>query len=191
MRDKWFVAGGVAVLATLVMLVSTGGADAGFMDKVGGVLKKTGKEISEGVKEAGREVGIIDKKTPATSKLPGGVSSRLKKMHQELDKAEQGLAKGVGSGVDRSNRAQLHLKRARNYRSEIEKRYAGQFSEDHPDVTAAFSRLAELEADVAAVGQDAAADETVRKEAEKAQAEAASQAADEQQAAENGRKRPA
>jgi hypothetical protein len=127
-------------------------------------------------------------KKAAAAKLPGGVTHRLKKMQKELDTAEKALAKGAGSGADRSNRAGLHLKRARGYQAEIEKKYAGQFPADHPEVSAVFGRLAELETEVASAGQAAAAADASRKEAEAAEAAVAAQAAADREAAQKAQK---
>lgn len=168
-------------LLTIMFYWSAGGpaelSAAGFfdsftktLDEAGDVIIDTSDKLAKGVKEVGKDLGVLegdDKKkestVPATSttgsdekesesgagkavvvdkstKLPGGVTSRIKKTHKELDKAEQGLAKGNGG----SNRVQLSLQRAAGYMDEIEKRYSGQYSPDHPDVQAAMVRLEEV-----------------------------------------------
>ena len=116
-------------------------AHAGLLDEVGSEVKKAGKNLSN---------------TIGTEKLPGGVSSRLKKMHQEMDRAESALEKGAGTGVDRARRAEQNLKRAGRYKQEIERQYSGKYSEDHPDVAEAFGRLARLEEQVQSSGESAA-----------------------------------
>jgi hypothetical protein len=77
----------------------------------------------------------------AEVKLPGGVSSRLKRIGKELDRADKALEKGAGSAADQARRAEFYLQKARATQAEIEKRYAGQFAPDHPEVAAVYGRL--------------------------------------------------
>ena len=101
-------------------------------------------QFGKDLKKAGQDLGIVDKEKPAQTNagsdsaqkatLPGGVTSRLKKIDKELDKAEKALQKGAGTSKDRAKRAQSSLKRAQKIRSEIDKRYKGKFSPDNPEV---------------------------------------------------------
>jgi len=127
----------------------------------------------------------------ASAKLPGGVSSRLKSIQSELDKAEKALKVGAGTAVDRARRAEQYLKRASRYKSEIEKQYAGKYSEDQPDVAAAFGRLAALEKSVKAARQEAVAAEEVERKAKEAEEAAAAKAAREREAASEAKKQEA
>lgn len=160
-KTSRFLLSGVQTVVLFSMIAIAGPAQAGLLDGVGGAIKKTGESISN---------------TAAASKLPGGVTSRLKKMHQEMDKAEKALEKGAGTGVDRANRASQNLKKASAFKAEIEKNYAGQYSDDHPDVAAAFGRLALMEESVKSVAQGAAADEKAQREAKEAEEAAAAKA---------------
>ena len=181
MRAQGFWAGGAQAVILSIMVAAAGPAHAGFLDDIGEAIEETGKSVSDGVKKAGEDAGIVegDSSPPAaaaSAKLPGGVSNRLKKMHQEMDKAERSLEKGAGTAVDRAKRAEQNLKRARGFKGEIEKRYTGQYSEDHPDVVEAFGRLARLEAGVKSAGQDAAATEDAKRQAQETEEAAAAKA---------------
>lgn len=140
---------------------------AGLFDKVGDALGSAADKFSKDVKEAGQELGVVDKekkstkeskttkdsqaktKTAKTEKLPSGVVYRLKKIGKELDRADKAMDKGVGSASDRAGRAERYLKSAKRYRSEIDKNYKGKFSADHPDITACDDRILKLEQNIA------------------------------------------
>jgi hypothetical protein len=162
MKTTRFWLGGILAGVLTVTFICTGNAEAGLMNSVG---------------QATKQAGPIMTAAAAPSKLPGGVTSRLKKMDQEMDKADKALENGAGSGVDRAKRAEQNLKRARGYKAEIEKSYSGQYSADHPDVSATFGRLSKLEEQVRASGDSAAADEAAQRQAKQAEEEAAAQAA--------------
>lgn len=164
------------IVAIVFVGITVGTASAGLFDDItktlndaGNAIVESGNQIVQEVKEAGQEIGVVEKtpvpknekqgssgstkvvstpsenQTPAHSKLPGGVTSRIKKMNKELDKVEKKLAKGAGTPVDRANRAKLDLKRAKGIMKEIENRYAGQFAQDHPEFQIAVARLASVE----------------------------------------------
>jgi hypothetical protein len=116
-------------------------AQAGLLGDVGNALGSAASRVKKDLKEAGQEVGLVDKK----STLPGGVTSRLKKMNKELDKADKALAKGAGGPQDRATRAEAYLKKAKIYRQEIDKRYKGKFSAKNPKIKAADKRLAKTD----------------------------------------------
>ena len=130
---------------------------SGNSGQTGSAAKPPAKEIVKKEKDTASE---------NVEKLPGGVTSRLKNMNSEMDKAEKSLAKGSGSASDRATRAEQYLKRAHGYKDEIEKKYAGQYSEDHPDVATAYDRLDDLAATVKSTGQEAAAAEEAARQAE-------------------------
>ncbi len=167
---------------------------AGFMDSVTDTLSKTGKSIAKTTEEivdsavdtakaVGKETGIVTDEhnkqaEPATTsapseKLPGGVTNRIEKMYKELDTVEKKLTTGVGSPADRAQRAKLDLNRAEGYMQEIEKRYQGQFSPDHPVFVAAVKRLTDVRET-----WNQALTEAVAVEAEAAQRDKAQQAAE-------------
>ena len=136
-----------AVIAGLFFLNSN--CFAGFMDNVKGTLseattatKEAAGDVADSAKSVGQDMGFVKKEvaTPA-AKLPGGVTSRIRKMNKELDNVEKKLTTGAGNQVDRAKRAELDLKRAQNYMDEIESRYKGQYSAEHPDMVAAIERL--------------------------------------------------
>lgn len=116
-------------------------AQAGLLDDVGNAVSSAASRVKKDVKEAGQEIGLVDK----DKKLPGGVTSRLKKLNKELDKADKALAKGAGSPQDRAQRAQSYFQKANSLRQEIDKRYKGKFSADNPQVKAADKRLAQVD----------------------------------------------
>jgi hypothetical protein len=134
---------GLALAITLGPAVQT--AQAGLLDDVGSAIGSAARRVKKDLKEAGQEAGLVDKDT-----LPGGVTSRLKKIDQELDKADKALTKGAGTPQDRAKRAEGHVNKAKNYRQEIDKRYKGKFSADNPKIKAADQRLAQTEAKVQA-----------------------------------------
>lgn len=162
---KWLVVWNMSML----LFCSTG--FAGLFDDISKELSEAGNTIVESsgklmdqAKDVGQELGIVEKEpepaknssqqtkpvtankpqssTGSTGKLPGGVTSRIKKMHKELDKVEKKLAKGAGNSVDRANRAKLDLKKAQKFMEEIESRYRGKYSPDNPEMVAATNRLA-------------------------------------------------
>ncbi len=120
-------------------------AQAGLLDDVGNAVGSAARRVKKDLKEAGQEAGLVDKDT-----LPGGVANRLKKINQELNKADKALEQGAGSPQDRAKRAEGHVKKANNYRQEIDKRYKGKFSADNPKIKAADRRLAKAEEKVKA-----------------------------------------
>ncbi|MBE0585446.1 MAG: hypothetical protein IH612_17015, partial [Desulfofustis sp.] len=162
----------VLLAGMLILSVESSGA-AGLFDQLGETAKKigseiadgagkVGEEISEGARKIGEDVGVVDKKAaappsakpdhgsaapavqPATAgKLPGGISSRLTKITAELDKAEQAYS---ANGNTPSNRTYVPLQKARVLKDEIDKNYAGQFSESHPEIAVVFERLNRLQA---------------------------------------------
>jgi len=152
---------------------------SGSSGQTGSAAKPPAKEIVKKEKDTASE---------NVEKLPGGVTSRLKNMNSEMDKAEKSLANGSGSASDRATRAEQYLKRAYGYKDEIEKKYTGQYSEDHADVATAYDRLDDLAATVKSTGQEAAAAEEAARQAEQTQqakeAAAAKAAADEKEARE-------
>lgn len=134
------------------------------------VIAESGNKVVDGIKDVGQDIGVIEKDKPADNTkqfsgqpkkestavaessppagaepLPGGVSSRIQKMYRELDKVDKKMATGAGSATDRAQRAQTDLKRAHSFMDEIDKRYSGRFSPNHPDMVAAKSRLAEAQ----------------------------------------------
>lgn len=128
-------------------------AHAGFLDDVTSAVS-TAKQVKSSVDQASKHLSSND-----NAALPGGVTSRLKKINQELDKAEKSLSKGAGSPQDRAKRAQGYLKRANSYRQEIDKRYKGQFSTENQQITATDQRLVQVDDQINAVlsGQAVAA----------------------------------
>jgi hypothetical protein len=126
---------------SLVLVLGPSGqvAQAGLLDDVGSAIGSAANRVKKDLKEAGQECGLVDKN------LPGGVTSRLKKLNKELDKSEKALAKGAGGPQDRAKRAEAYLKKAKKYRQEIDKRYKGKFSAEAPSVKAADQRLAKVE----------------------------------------------
>ena len=139
----------------LTMLMAQAPAQAGFLDSAVKGIKEGTDQFGKDLKKAGQDLGIVDKDKAAKSgasssagkeaKLPGGVTSRLKKLNKELDKAEKSLQKGAGTPEDRAKRAQSSLKRAQKIRAEINKRYAGKFSAENSEVKKADERLAAVE----------------------------------------------
>ena len=136
-----------------ILLVQTP-VQAGFFDSAVKNIKEGTDQFGKDLKKAGQDLGIVDKGKSANnastdnaqgSKLPGGVSSRLKKINTELNKAEKSLDKGVGTQVDRAKRAQAGLKRAQKIRDEINKRYKDKFSPENPEVKKTDERLAAVE----------------------------------------------
>jgi len=97
--------------------------------------RKSGKRASEPKKETGKKSG-----KPAGPKLPGGVTFRLKKIKDILDKGKPGDPFKL--------------------MEEIEKRYGDQIPPGHPEITAIKARLAALksarEAQAAAEAAEAA-----------------------------------
>lgn len=142
------------------LLVIPAAAQAGFLDD----LQKAGRQSQRDIRQLGRDVkglvgadqGSSSSASSRKSGLPGGVSSRLKKINTELDKAESAMTKGAGSDQDRAKRAQRYLTTAQRYRSEIERNYKGKFPPDHPDVKAVDERLAKVEQAIASAGSASA-----------------------------------
>ncbi len=131
-------------------------AQATLLDGVDGV-SNTAKQVQATVAQAGKYLSLAD-----NTALPGGVTSRLKKLNQELDKAEKALSQGAGSPRDRAKRAEGYLKRANSYRQEIDKSYKGKFSPDNQQIKDADQRLAQVDGQIQAAssGQAAAAPAT-------------------------------
>lgn len=102
-------------------------------------------------------------RTPSSVKthaagLPGGVTSRIKKIDAELAKAVEALQKeGVASTEWRREAAQGHLNAARGILGEIEKGYGAQIPADDPQINALRERMAAAEHEVAALGENRAA----------------------------------
>jgi len=105
----------------------------------------------------------------AQDKLPSNVSFRLKEADRILARAERALeSNSVASEEWKIETAKTAAVEAREKMSEIEQRYAGQYSPSHPDIVAMQGRIAKLEAAAggradamqqaqAAAGQQAAA----------------------------------
>ena len=170
-----FFRGFTSCISIALLLLFTGlspiPAQADLFDKVGNALGSAADKFGKDVKEAGQELGIVDKdkkstakpksqkasqpgakaKTEKVDKLPSGVVYRLKKINKELDRADKAMVKGVGSDVDKAARAERYLKSANRYRSEIDKNYKGKFSVDHPDMKACDNRILKLEQKIAQV----------------------------------------
>ena len=108
---------------------------------------------------------VSAKSVPSASKLPGGVSKRLRDIDRELERAEQYLSKDV-------KQTQYILRQANSLFEEIDQRYGGQFDPSHPDYAGARERYDMMTTEAA--GQEAAA------ETAKAQAQAAGAAREEQ-----------
>ena len=173
------------------------------LSEAGDAIVETGGKVVDGVKEAGQDIGVIEKDEPAqkpeavkkevvetpvaepagtavasasSEPLPGGVTSRINKMYKELDKVEKKLSTGAGSASDRAKRAKLDLDRAQKFMDEIEKRYSGQYSPDHPDMIAAVSRLQEARTNFDLAMSDATAkDSAIAAANAKARAEEAAE----------------
>ncbi|MGD8564593.1 MAG: hypothetical protein PVG03_18775 [Desulfarculaceae bacterium] len=94
-------------------------------------------------------------KPAQTAKLPGGVTSRLKKLHRELDKAERVLA-GSSAQDWKAKQAGHHLKAAQTYIAEIEKGYSDKAPADHPEMQKAQERIQDIEAKVGQLGKKVA-----------------------------------
>lgn len=205
--NRLLVTGALIALTTALFFspMNAGTAQAGWLNSVNRALNDAANTVTKEAEKLGKEVMKDDSsksgqssssqqnsssqtqsQTAQADKLPGGVSSRLKKMHQEMDRAENALNKGAGTGVDRATRAQRYIQSAKRFRTEIDKRYAGKFSQDHPDVKAADDRLANLERRVADSGQQAAdqvAEAKRKQEADRAAAQSAADAKRQQAAA--------
>ncbi len=173
-------------------------SQAGYFDKMKDKYNQAKDTATHAAKKAAQKAGMIDEEpapraTPAApaasdpvvnqapaipEKLPGGITNRIRKMYKELDKVEKKLITGIGTPVDRANRAKLDLKRAEKFMEEIEKRYAGQYSPDHPTVVAATKRLNEVQMSWAEAMGEATRDAAVAAQAaeEKQRAEKAAQA---------------
>ncbi len=109
-----------------------------------------------------------------SDKLPGGVTSRLKNIGLALDKAEGVLAKeGPASNDWRAKQAQYEFDGAKGVLEDMQKGYAGQYSEDHPEVKAVLDRMKAVEARIQAFGQNVQEDQAAA-EAAKQAGEAAS-----------------
>jgi hypothetical protein len=172
------------VVACLVLLLTAPQARAGFFDDLSKAAGQVADQIKKDAKSVGQDIGVVTAaKKKAGTKLPGGVANRLRKINQELDRAEKAMGKG--------NRAQLHLKKADRLKQEIEKRYAGKYDPEHPDVTACYGRLEEMRQSITAAAQKAdQAEQAAKQQAEqKKQAEAEAQA--QVQAAEQSKKQQA
>jgi len=182
---------GYVLVTLLFAALATQPARADFLKEIGSAVNKAGAEIAQGIDKASQDLGTSGQKqsvAAADVKLPGGVASRLKKIDSELDKAEKSLSAGAGTDVDRATRAKQNLKRAEGYKKEIETRYKGQYSDDHPDVAATFGRLAALEKRVQSAGQSAEAAEESKRQAQAAEEAAAAKAAADREAAEKAQK---
>lgn len=121
---------------------------AGLFDSMKKAAGEAADQFKKDVNTVGQEMGLVDKE----AKLPGGVTSRLKKAAKELDKAEKALSKGAGTPADRAKRAENYLKAAKRYRDEIDKRYKGKFSPKHPKVKALDERMAKLAKRISSTG---------------------------------------
>lgn len=106
-------------------------------------------------------------------KLPGGVTYRLKNIGLALDKAEGVLDReGPASNDWKANQAQYELDGAKSVLEELRKGYAGQYSEDHPEVKAVLDRMKAVEARIQAFGQAVQADKAAAEVAKQEGAEA-------------------
>jgi hypothetical protein len=74
----------------------------------------------------------------ADEALPSSVKSYVKRISGMLDQADKSLQ------ADRLTSAQRKIKEANKTLAELQKRYAGKFSEDHPDYKAMTDRLAAI-----------------------------------------------
>ncbi|MDA3835000.1 MAG: hypothetical protein PF495_16560 [Spirochaetales bacterium] len=141
--------------------------EAVTMLKEAGALLEQGKsedpsntKISQTEKKLDRIQKIIDKKLGKTSKsaepamvakqagttkLPGGVTKRLKDITRNLDKAER------YANSDAKNAA-AKLEAAKELFAEIDSKYSGQFDAAHPDYVAVKSRYNTLASQTAAQG---------------------------------------
>jgi hypothetical protein len=90
--------------------------------------------------------GASGPKTPAAGdKLPGGVSSRLRDIDRALARGERYFSgKSLASPEDQAKTLEAILKSARGTMAEIEKRYGGKYSPDHPEVKARTDAIADF-----------------------------------------------
>ena len=164
----------IFLCAICFALISLGGqSQAGFFDDLTKAAGQVADQVSKDAKSVGKAIGVVDTK-PKSAKLPGGVANRLKKINQELDRAEKALQKGAGTSQDRARRAGAFVKKAERLKGEIEKRYQGKYDPEHPDVVQCYGRLDETKQNIAEAGS--AADKAAADAKEKAQADKAAAA---------------
>ncbi|MFH1707103.1 MAG: hypothetical protein ABIF71_04205 [Planctomycetota bacterium] len=107
----------------------------------------------------------------AQDKLPGGVSYRLREADKSLMRGERAMApEGVSSLEWKTGTARDAIRGAQEVLAEIEKKFAGQYSPDHPDIAAIRKRIADLEAKIAGAGEQKKATDAAA--ADKKQADA-------------------
>ena len=108
-------------------------------------------------------------------KLPGGVSFRLKEAERLLASGERAFSPAsVASAQWKTDTALAGVQSAREKMKEIEERFAGQYSPDHPSVVAVRNRIDALEAKARAL---ASGEKEARAAADQAAGDAAAASA--------------
>ena len=138
--------------------------------------RKTGRDLGGGSATAGKssaaklppkpEVKTMTAKPPVApapaakaDKLPSGVTSRIKKIDQALDKVNKNLDKNS------VQRAEFEFKAVAKIRKEIQDRYGNQVPADHPEMVALNNRIAETESRLKQSAGEAAAAEATKAKA--------------------------
>ena len=111
------------------------------------------------------------KKPPAGDKLPGFVTSRLKRANASLDQAEASLKDESLTPKRRADHVARGLSSAEQFMAVIHKDYGDQIPAGHPDVKAADDRVAAVKATLAALNKTVAGAEATA-DAAKAEARA-------------------
>ncbi len=97
-------------------------------------------------------------------KLPGGVTSRTKRIDKALDKVTKAL------GKNSVQRAELEFKKVTKIRKEIQDRYGDKIPPGHPEIVALDERIAEVEKRLKMTAGEAAAAALAAKKAEEEKA---------------------
>ena len=82
----------------------------------------------------------------AQTPLPSNVAFKLQEIQRIVDRAEKSFAVGVATEEAKIATAKTAVEAARAGLAEIERRYAGKYPPDHPDVVAMQNRIQALEA---------------------------------------------
>lgn len=82
----------------------------------------------------------------AQTPLPSNVAFKLQEIHRGVERAEKSFAAGVASEESKIAVAKAAVAEARAGLAEIERRYAGKYPPDHPEIVAMQNRIQALEA---------------------------------------------
>lgn len=103
------------------------------------VKQNVDKKLAKTNPPGASSVAQAKKSTPASNKLPGGVTKRLKDISRHLDSAEE-------YATENAKRAKYKLSEAQELFNQIEKNYGGKYDPAHPDYADVQNRFNEITA---------------------------------------------